>query len=136
MNWWAIRLWNTIVSSITAPLFLFSPTHRCHVSWCNSQGWYFLLTIPNLYTDVISEIFRARLLTTLVEQEVITSEILDLFMSWIYHSGFQVHCEQKMNGTNGDCIEKFARDIWSRVIFSYVGTSQPVSYTHLRAHET
>ena len=59
-------------------------------------------------TDVISEIFRARLLTTLLRQELIAPEIVDLFMFWNHHSGLQVHGEQKMNGANGDRIEKIA----------------------------
>ena len=60
---------------------------------------------------MITEIFKARLLATLLKQEVITPEIFDLFMSWNHHSGFQVHGEQKMNGANGDRIEKNARYI-------------------------
>ena len=30
-------------------------------------------------------------------------------MSWNHNSGFQVHSEQKINGANGDRIEKIAR---------------------------
>ena len=61
--------------------------------------------------NVISELFRARLLTALLKQEVITPEIVYLFMSWNHHSGFQVHGEQKMNGANRGRIGKIARYI-------------------------
>ena len=59
--------------------------------------------------DVIAGIFRARLLATLLKQEVITQELIDLLMSWNHNSGFNVHSKQKINGANGDRIEKIAR---------------------------
>ena len=64
-------------------------------------------------TDVISKIFRARLLTTLIRQELNAPEIVDLLISWNHHSGFQAYYEQQINIANGDCIEKIARDILS-----------------------
>ena len=60
-------------------------------------------------TDVIAQLFRARVLAILFKQEIITQEIIDLLMSWNHNSGFQVHSEQKINGANGDRIEKIAR---------------------------
>ena len=60
-------------------------------------------------TKVIAEIFRARLLTVLLKEEVITQELIDLLMSWNHNSGFNVHGKQKINGANGDRIEKIAR---------------------------
>ncbi len=63
----------------------------------------------HISTDIIAEIFRARLLAVLLKQEVITQELIDLLMSWNHHSGFQVHGKQKINGANGDRIEKIAR---------------------------
>ena len=61
------------------------------------------------HNDVIAGIFRARLLATLLKQEVITQELIDLLMSWNHNSGFNVHSKQKINGANGDRIEKIAR---------------------------
>ena len=63
----------------------------------------------HISTDIIAKIFRARLLAVLLKQEVITQELIDLLMSWNYNSGFQVHSDQKINGANGDRIEKIAR---------------------------
>ncbi len=63
----------------------------------------------HISTDVIAEIFRARLLTVLLKQEVITQDLIDLLMSWNHNSAFQVHGEQKVNGKNGDRIETIAR---------------------------
>ena len=60
-------------------------------------------------TDVIAEIFRARLLALILKREIITQELIDLLMSWNYNFGFQVHSEQKINGANGDRIETIAR---------------------------
>ena len=60
-------------------------------------------------TDVIAQLFRARLLAHLFKREVITQELIDLLMSWNHNSGFQVHSEQKINGVNGDRMEKIAR---------------------------
>ena len=79
---------------------------------------------------MISEIFRARLLTTFLRQELIAREIVDLLISWNHHSGFQVHYEQQMNRAKGDCIEKIARYILFSVIFlfSYEGTSQLICW--------
>ena len=57
-------------------------------------------------TNVIAQLFRARLLAILFKQEII-----DLLMSWNHYSGFQVHSEQKINGANGDRIEKIARSM-------------------------
>ena len=60
-------------------------------------------------TDVIAEIFRARLLAVLLKREVIPQELIELLMSWNHNSGFQVHCDQKVNGSHGDRIETIAR---------------------------
>ena len=38
-------------------------------------------------SDVIAEIFRARLLTVLLKQDVITQDLIDLLMSWNHNSG-------------------------------------------------
>ena len=42
----------------------------------------------NISTSVIAEIFRARLLTVLLEEGVITQELINMLMSWNHHSGF------------------------------------------------
>ena len=51
------------------------------------------------------------------QREVIPQELIDLLMSWNHNSGFQIHSEQKINGANGDRIEKIARYM-SRVAIS------------------
>ena len=48
-------------------------------------------------------------MTVLLKEEVITQELIDLLMSWNHNSGFNVHGKQKINGANGDRIEKIAR---------------------------
>ena len=62
-----------------------------------------------IFIDVIAQLFRARLLAILFKQGIITQEVIDPLMSWNHNSGFQVHSEQKINGANGDRIEKIAR---------------------------
>ena len=42
----------------------------------------------DISTPVIAEIFRARLLTVLLKQGVITQELINMLMSWNRHSGF------------------------------------------------
>ena len=42
----------------------------------------------DISTPVIAEIFRARLLTVLLKQGVITQELINMLMSWNHHSGF------------------------------------------------
>ncbi len=57
---------------------------------------------------VIAEIFRARLLTVLLEQGVITQELIDMLLTWNHNSGFNVHTKGRINGFDGDAIEKVA----------------------------
>ncbi len=45
----------------------------------------------NTSTPVIADIFRARLLTVLLGQGVITQELINMLMSWNHHSVFNVH---------------------------------------------
>ena len=63
----------------------------------------------NISTSVIAEIFRARLLTVLLEEGVITQELTDMLMTWNHNSGFNVHRRGKINGSDGDAIENVAR---------------------------
>ncbi len=65
---------------------------------------------------MIAEIFRARLLSVLLEQGVITQELIDLLMSWNHNSGFNVHSKHKIHGStgapaDGEAVEKIARYI-------------------------
>ncbi len=60
----------------------------------------------NISTTVIAEIFRARLLAVLLEQGVITQELIDMLMTWNHNSGFNVHAKGRINGSDGDAIEK------------------------------
>ncbi len=63
----------------------------------------------NISISVIAEIFRARLLTTLLEHGVITQELINMLMSWNHHSGFNVHVRGQIDGADGDAIENIAR---------------------------
>ena len=63
----------------------------------------------SISTDVIAEMFRARLLAVLLKQDVITQDLIDLLMSWNHNSGFKVHRDQKIKGANGNRIVKIAR---------------------------
>ncbi len=63
----------------------------------------------NISISVIAEIFRARLLTTLLEHGVITQELINMLMSWNHQSGFNVHVRGQIDGADGDAIENIAR---------------------------
>ncbi len=72
----------------------------------------------NISASVIAEIFRARLLTVLLEQEVITQELINMLMCWNHHfslrsmqalPGFNVHVRVQIDGAAGDAIENIAR---------------------------
>ncbi len=63
----------------------------------------------NIATSVIAELFRARLLTVLLEQGVITQELINMLMSWNHHSGFNVHVRGQIDGADGGAIENIAR---------------------------
>jgi hypothetical protein len=63
----------------------------------------------NISTGVISEIFRARLLSVLLEEGVITQELIDMLMTWNHNSGFNVHSKGRIDGTDGEAIERIAR---------------------------
>lgn len=65
----------------------------------------------NISSEVIAEIFRARLLAVLLEREIITQELVDLLMSWNHNSGFNVHSKHRIHGANGEAVEKIARYI-------------------------
>src|SRR3989337_2632241 len=72
----------------------------------------------NRSTSVITEIFRARLLTVLLKQGVITQELINMLMSWNHHfslrsmqalPGFNIHVRGQIDGADGDAIENIAR---------------------------
>ena len=71
-----------------------------------------------VYSLVIAEIFRARLLTVLLHQGIITQELINMLMHWNHHfslrsmqalPGFNVHVRGQINGADGDAIENIAR---------------------------
>ena len=63
----------------------------------------------NIATNIIAEIFRARLLSVLLRKKIIKQELIDLLMRWNHNSGFNVHSKGKINGCNAEQIEKVAR---------------------------
>jgi hypothetical protein len=63
----------------------------------------------NISTSIIAEIFRARLLAVLLEQGVISQELIDMLMTWNHNSGFNVHAKGRISGAEGDAIENVAR---------------------------
>ncbi|MGA1826571.1 MAG: transposase [bacterium] len=51
----------------------------------------------NISTEIIAQLFRARLLSVLLRKGVIRQELIDLLMSWNHTSGFNVHSKGKIN---------------------------------------
>jgi hypothetical protein len=89
-------------------LLNFNPhTHGLILAGIIKEGKFYEQT--NISTDVIAKIFRARLLAVLLDQGIIKQELIDLVMSWNHTSGFNVHSKGKINGGNGEQIEKVAR---------------------------
>ena len=58
---------------------------------------------------VIAGLFRARLLKVLLEEGVISQQIVDLLLRWNHHSGFNVHARGRIHGANRKAIENVAR---------------------------
>ncbi|MCP5005866.1 MAG: hypothetical protein GY941_18305 [Planctomycetes bacterium] len=73
----------------------------------------------NISTTVIAEIFRARLLAVFV-QTLVSVQALDMLMTWNHNSGFNVHTSEKINGSDGDAIEKVARYMSRAAISLYL----------------
>lgn len=65
----------------------------------------------NISTQVIAEIFRARLLSVLQDQGVIKEELVELLLSWNHNSGFNVHGREEIDGGDAQAIEEIARYI-------------------------
>ncbi len=63
----------------------------------------------NISAPLIAEIFRARLLTVLLEQGVIKQELINMLLCWNHHSGFNIHVRGQIAGTDGDAVESIAR---------------------------
>jgi len=58
---------------------------------------------------VIAGLFRARLLKVLLDEGVISQQIVDLLLTWNHHSGFHVHARGRIHGADRKAIENVAR---------------------------
>ena len=52
-------------------------------------------------SPLIAGLFRARLLKVLLDEGVISQQIVDLLLSWNHHSGFNVHARGRIHGAGG-----------------------------------
>lgn len=61
-------------------------------------------------SQLIAQIFRARLLKVLVKEGIITEELVKMLLSWNHNSGFNVHISgRKIMGENETRIEQISR---------------------------
>lgn len=89
-------------------LFNFHPhIHAIVIAGIMKDGIFY--EQKNISTTVIAEIFRARLLTVLQGEGIITRELTDMLMAWDHQSGFNVHTKGRIDGADGEAIEKVAR---------------------------
>lgn len=65
----------------------------------------------DICSTIMGVIFRARLLTVLQDQGLITQELIDTLMSCNHNSGFRVHAKGRINGPDENGIENIARYI-------------------------
>ena len=60
--------------------------------------------------QVITQLFRARLLKVLIKEGVIQEELVEMLMSWNHNSGFNVHSGgNRISGSNESRIEQVSR---------------------------
>jgi hypothetical protein len=76
---------------------------------------------------VIAGLFRARLLKVLLDEGVISQQIVDLLLSWIHHSGFNVHARGRIQGADQKAIENVARYM-SRAALRKHGQSRRIAW--------
>ena len=55
---------------------------------------------------------RARLLKVLLDEGIISQQMVDLLLGWNHNSGFNVHARGRIRGTDRKAIENVAR--WNR----------------------
>ena len=65
--------------------------------------------LKNISGSVIAGLFRARLLKALLDEGVISRELVDLLLGWNHHSGFNVHARGRISGADHEAIENLAR---------------------------
>ena len=63
----------------------------------------------NISGSVIAGLFRARLLSVLLDEGVISQQMVDLLLTWNHHSGFNVHARGRISGADRKAIENVAR---------------------------
>jgi hypothetical protein len=81
--------------------------HALTIAGIIEQGIFYEQT--NIATDIIAEIFRARLLSVLQQEGIITEELVNLLMSWNHNSGFNVHSKGRITPIDGEAIGNIAR---------------------------
>jgi hypothetical protein len=65
--------------------------------------------LTRISSPVIAGLFRARLLKVLLDEGVISQQIVDLLLTWNHHSGFNVHARGRIHGADRKAIENVAR---------------------------
>jgi len=65
--------------------------------------------LKNISGSVIAGLFRARLLKVLLDEGVISQQMVDLLLTWNHHSGFNEHARGRIRGADRKAIENVAR---------------------------
>jgi len=65
--------------------------------------------LASISSPVVAGLFRARLLKVLLDEGVISQQIVDLLLTWNHHSGFNVHTRGRISGADRKAIENVAR---------------------------
>ena len=82
-------------------------------------------------TKPLEEIFRHKIFKMLLFKGKITQELVDMLMSW-RHSGFNVHCGQRIQPGDSEAMENFAgyiiRASFSQERMSYIREESKVIY--------
>ena len=65
--------------------------------------------LKSISSPVFAGLFRARLLKALLDDGVISQQIVDLLLTWNHHSRFHVHARGRIHGADRKAIENVAR---------------------------
>jgi hypothetical protein len=65
--------------------------------------------LRSISSPVIAGLFRARLLKVLLDEGIISQQMVDLLLGWNHNSGFNVHARGRIRGADREAIENVAR---------------------------
>ena len=65
--------------------------------------------LRSISSPVIAGLFRARLLKVLLDEGIISQQMVDLLLGWNHNSGFNVHARGRIRGADMEAIENVAR---------------------------